>query len=105
MLEGIDGHYEYVFSENIDLFGPSLDVLVVLLHSLASELDQKGRVFVPVVVVFQDFRNELLHEEGGEDVTNLLDCGRQENELHEFDVVGDDGIVEVSVRLKSLHVC
>lgn len=37
-------------------------------------------------------------------MTNLLDCGWQKDKLHEFDVVGNDGVIEVSFWLQSLHI-
>lgn len=93
MFESVDRYYQCLLLKDIYLLGPALHILVIFLHAFTGKLYQIGSILFPDRLVLQDFRNEFFQKERGVDMSALLYLCRQEDELHQFDVVGDDGIV------------
>lgn len=93
MLECVDRHHKYLLLEDIYLLGPALDVLIIVPNTLTGKLNQEGHILLSDHLVLQDFRNQFFQKEGRVDMRALLHLWREEDELHQLDVVGDYGIV------------
>jgi hypothetical protein len=100
VFTGVDGYHEVLLGEEVAVFGPPF-------HDLVRLLDLTRYLLLAVVVVVGfvlDGAQQFAHEEGGEDECLVAGFLGQEGNLQEFEVVLDDGVVEVGLGLEFLEV-
>ncbi len=104
MTIAIDREDEHFLLEDVDSLGPSLHILIILLHLFPDELLKLAVLLVTDEVLPEKFTDQLLQKEGGVDVRALLYLLGEENELDQLHVVAHDGVVEISIRPELIHV-
>ncbi len=102
--EGIDGEDHDFLLEDIHPPRPAFEVFVGLMHPLSDRCYEPTGVLVVDAVLLGELSDQLLDEERGVEVALAFQVLGQEHEVEHFDVVPDDGVVEVGVGLQLLQV-
>ena len=103
MRKRIDWENNKIFLKKICVFGPSLHLLVVLPDPLDSIWDQFTRVNSGDSLLFDKVSNDFFHQEGREDV-EVRRSLRQKYQLKYSQIVANDGVIKICVRLEFFHI-
>jgi hypothetical protein len=104
VAEGVDWEDQDILFEEVELPGPALHVLVVLLDPLLDLREELRGVAVADDFLAHVVGDEFLEEEGGVEVELVAGGGREEGELEEFGVGAHDDVVEVGLGAQLLEV-
>ena len=103
MRKSIDRENNKIFLKKICVFGPSLHLLVVLPDPLDSVWDQLTWVNSGDSFLFHKVSNDFFHQEGREDV-EVRRSLRQKYQLKYSQVVANNCVIEICVRLEFFHI-
>ncbi len=104
MFESIDWEDKHFLLKYIYPLSPSLHILIVLPRLLSHLLDHCSHIVLHHEFLLEYLPDELLKEEGRENMAFFVDLLGKEDELQEFEVVAYYCIVEIHLWLEFLHI-